>query len=334
MCIAMHHDYHYFNCIIDRMGKVYWLKDAMDCRDIEDSIDGISRDIDPTDTVSIMENLEKLSYRTKKSFEELENLDDRYRFEVKIIPKDTKKITRNREDWEFDFWEMGISPIWFRENREQYEENCWKCWEESVKINLVIDYETINIKDIFIFATGNSKVEAHGNAKVVILNNAIVEAYDNARVIAYDNTEVYAYDNVIVDANYGHTKVEAHGNSIVNVSSHEDVTASDNSTVKASIHAIVRADDNARVDAYGNASVESHDNSTVKAYNHATVDAWGGMIEAYDCATVWRCWHDAKIAIKSKFAVVIDTDLVKGDDNQFHITGKIIVSKDAIVETQ
>ena len=40
MCLALHRDYHYFNCIIDRMGRVYWLKNTMSHRDIEDYIEG------------------------------------------------------------------------------------------------------------------------------------------------------------------------------------------------------------------------------------------------------------------------------------------------------
>ena len=229
------------------------------------------------------------------------------------------------------------SPIWFKENREQYEENCWKCWEESIKVNLVIDHETINIKDSFIFAAGNSKVEAYGNAKVVAINSAIVEAYDNVTVESYDNVRVDAHDNTSVEADngcIGYVRIDAYDNATVQVFSHEDVTANDNVTVKAHLYATIRAEENARVEAYDNVSVESHDNSMVKVYNHATVDAWGGTIEAYDCAVVWRCWYEAKITVKSKFAVVIDTDIAKGDDNQFHITGKIIVSKDAIVERQ
>lgn len=327
MCIVFN-CYTYFSCVIDRTGKVYWLKNNMNHWDI---VDICIEDYKPLDIDSMVTKIEKsLTYLEKLE----KNFDNRDYFYVKIIPKDIKKVTRNREDWEFDFWEMLIPPIWYRENREQYEESCWQCWEESIKVNLAIDHEIVEVKDIFLMATGNAIVEAHGNSIVEVWDNATVKAYDNVKVKAYDNAKVEANDNSKVEANYGRVRVDAYDNATVSASSHEDVTAHDNSKVKAHLHATVRAEENARVEAYDNVSVESHDNSIVKVYNHATVNAWGGMIEAYDCAAVWRCWHEAKIIIKSKFAVVIDTDLVKGDDDQFHTTGKIIVSKDAIVERQ
>lgn len=320
MCLTEHPDYDYFHCVIDRMGKVYWLKNTMSHRDIIETYLEDNKSTDP----------DYITKRLTKIFRDLENFDkyleDRDYYEVRIIPKDTKKITRNREDWEFDLLEMLISPTWYRENLDQYEENCWQCWEDSVKINLAIDNETIDVKDLFIFATGNSVVEARGKAKVVALNNATVKAYDNAKVIAYDNAKVYAHDNVRVNTNYGHVIVKAYDNSIIDASSHEEITASDNSVVKAYLHAIVRAEDNAIIEAYDNTRVEAHDNATVMAYWRSTVDAWGGIIEVYDYATVYRCWHEAKITIKSKTAVVIDNNKPGKD------TGNIIVSKDAIVE--
>jgi hypothetical protein len=298
----------YFSCAIDRTGKVYWLKNSMSYRDIITEYREYNKLVDQDSIIT-------------EIFRNIENFEDRNYFMVYIVPKDAKKVTRNREDWKFDLWEMMITPIWYRENIEQYEENCWKCWEDSVKINLAIDNETITTRDIFLLATGNSIVEAYGSAKVVAWNNVTVKAHDNVTVIACGNTKVNAYDNAIIEA-HGRVRVGAYGNTTVESFSHDIVMANDNSMVKAYLHAVVNAEGNTVAKVYGSTTVKAKDNAIIDAYNHATVEAWGkSTVEAYDNVTVYKHSSDAKITIKSNTAVAMDDD-----------TNKIIVSKYAIVD--
>jgi len=190
-------------------------------------------------------------------------LEERDFVKIEIAPKDVKKVSRSRDDWNFKVDEERTLPNWYDENVVKCQGACWKAWQESIEACLAVDKEEKSGKDQLFFAYGSAKVIAYDSVKVRAYDSAKVRAYNSAKVIAYDSAKVRAY---------GSAKVEAY----------------DSATVVAY--------DSAKVEAYGSAKVEAYDSATVVAYDSATVVAYGSAkVEAYgsakvelksDCATV------------------------------------------------
>jgi hypothetical protein len=182
----------YFSCIITSDFKVYWLKSSVDHESILASIP--------------IEDLKDQDQLGQRKFVKIE-----------IIPKDEQKITRNRGDWQFKVDEDNTHalPEWFLEHRKKAEKACWTAWEQSVKINLALNDESILAKDdMFVRADGHATVRAYGNATVEAYGNATVRADGHATVRADGNATVEADGNATVEA-YGNATVEADGHATV-----------------------------------------------------------------------------------------------------------------------
>ena len=174
-------------------------------------------------------------------------LEERDFVKIEIAPKDVKKVSRNREDWNFKIDEERTLPNWYDENVVKCQAACWKAWQESIEACLAVDKEEKSGKDQLFFAydsstvrtSGSSTVEASGSATVIAYGSSTVQAYDSATVIAYDSATVKASDSVTVRA-YGSATVVAYGS--------------------------------ATVIAYGSAKVEVYGSAKVLAYGSATVE--------------------------------------------------------------
>ena len=258
----------YFSCIIDRHFKVHWFKDTVRHEDI----------------------IERANLKDNK-------LKDRDFVRIEITPEDVNKVTRNKKDWNFKIDEEETLPSWFTKNQKKAEQKCWYAWKKSIKVNIALGDEKVEIRDQFILACGNSTVTAYGNSTVTAYDNSTVKTWDNSTVTAYGNSTVTAYGNSTVTA-CGNSTVTAYGNSTVKTW--------DNSTVKAYDNSTVTAYDNSTVEAYDNSTVKTWDNSTVTAYGNSTVNKYYGKVE-----------------LKSKLAVIID-----------HINDRIIVLDKSIVVVQ
>jgi len=174
-------------------------------------------------------------------------LEERDFVKIEIAPKNVKKVSRNRDDWNYKVDEKRTLPNWYDENVVKCQAACWKAWQESIEACLAVDKEEKSGKDQLFFA------------------------YDSAKVVAYDSATVKAYGSAKVEA-YGSAKVEAYGSATVK--------AYDSATVKAYGSAKVEAYDSATVKAYDSAKVKAYDSATVKAYDSAKVELKS------DCATV------------------------------------------------
>jgi len=162
-----------------------------------------------------------------------DRLGDRDFVKFEITPKSMEKVTRSRADWQFKVDEEGTLPEWFLAKRKLLEVKCWAAWTDSVKVNLAVGDEKIEVKNRYVLAAGNANVVAYGSSKVEAYNSSNVEAYGSSKVVACDSSKVEAYNssNVVacgssnVEA-YGSSNVEAYGSSIIRVcSSSVKVTA-------------------------------------------------------------------------------------------------------------
>ena len=127
----------FFSCIITRDLKVHWSKRTMAHEDL----------------------LSELRLEDKK-------LEERDFVKIEIAPKDVKKVSRSRDDWNFKVDEERTLPNWYDENVVKCQGACWKAWQESVHVNLAIDKEEKTCKDQLFFAYGSAKVVAYGSATV------------------------------------------------------------------------------------------------------------------------------------------------------------------------
>ena len=173
----------YFSCIIDRNGQVYWLKNSNSHEDII-HINNLKDD----------------------------KIEDRDIVRIEIIPKDKKRVTRNKKDWVLNVDELETLPEWYVKNKKQNEKLCWNEWKKSVKEQIAINTEKRIVKDIYVETYGNSYVIAQDNSRVKAYCNSQVKANDNSHVEAHNDSYVMAYDNSCVEA-YNRSYVKAHDDS-------------------------------------------------------------------------------------------------------------------------
>jgi len=175
----------FFSCIITRDLKVHWSKRTMAHEDL----------------------LAELKLEDKK-------LEERDFVKIEIAPKNVKKVSRNRDDWNYTVDEKRTLPNWYDENVVKCQTACWKAWQESIEVNLAVDKEEKSGKDQLFFAYDSAKVEAYGSATVRAYGSATVRAYGSAKVEAYDSATVRAYGSATVRA-YGSATVRAYGSAKV-----------------------------------------------------------------------------------------------------------------------
>jgi hypothetical protein len=97
------------------------------------------------------------------------------RFEITPISKE--KITRSREDWALRVDEEGSLPKWFKDTQKQCEELAWTAWSESVKVNLAIGEESVEVRDQFLLCAGKAKVVGH--------DSTTMEGYGSTTMVGY-----------------------------------------------------------------------------------------------------------------------------------------------------
>lgn len=130
-------------------------------------------------------------------------LEGRDFVKIEIAPRDVKKVSRNRDDWNYKVDENRSLPNWYDENVVKCQGACWKAWEESIQINLAVDKEEKTGRDQLFFAYDSAKVEAYDSTKV--------EAHGSATVVAYDSATVEAYSSATVELKSDCAIVLCHG---------------------------------------------------------------------------------------------------------------------------
>jgi hypothetical protein len=151
----------YFSCIITRDLKVHWSKR----------------------TANHEELISELQLADTK-------LTDRDFVRIEITPQDEDKVTRNRADWQFYIDEEDTLPKWFTSNKAKAEEACWLSWEESVKVNLVLEGESCEVTNMLIQAYSAKHVVARDSSHVVAWGSSHVEAWDSSHVEARGSSHV------------------------------------------------------------------------------------------------------------------------------------------------
>ncbi len=218
----------YFSCIVTRNFKVLWLKNSTGHEDI------------------ITTN--KLNDK---------KLVDRDFVRIEITPNTTPP-TRNQKDWTLRVDEQSTLPEWFTTKQKRAENACWKAWTESVKIQLALDIDVLEVTDTLVVSYGSSRVVSYGSSQVVSYGSSQVESYDSSRVVSYGSSQVESHDSSQVES-YGSSRVVSYGSS--QVESHDSSQ--------------VESHDSSRVVSYGSSQVESHDSSQVEIKSKfATVIQW------------------------------------------------------------
>jgi len=164
----------YFSCIITENLKVHWLKNTMGHEDI----------------------LAAAKLEDKK-------LTDRDFVRIEIVPKNDKKPTRNKDDWNFKVDEERTLPDWYEKNVIKAQKACWVAWEESVKIQLVLDDERHEGKDTFfmVYDSGRAVVHdsglavVHDSGRAVVYDSGLAEVHDSGRAEVHDSGRAEVYDS-------------------------------------------------------------------------------------------------------------------------------------------
>jgi hypothetical protein len=181
-------------------------------------------------------------------------LIDRDFVRIEITPKNKENPTRNPADWHFKVDEESTVPSWYSKAKKQVEENIWLSWSESIKTQLVLEGESTDQTDTYLFAVKASKVVARGSSTVVARGSSTVVAWDSSKVVARDSSKVEAWDSSKVEA-WDSSKVEAWDSS--------KVEARDSSTVVARDSSKVVAWDSSKVVAWDSSKVELLSESAV-----------------------------------------------------------------------
>ena len=179
----------YFSCVVTRDLKVHWSKQSMSHEDL----------------------LAALTLEDKK-------LHERDFVRIEIVPKDEHEMTRNADDWTIKIDEERTLPNWYEKDITKIQTACWKEWQESVNVNLILEGESKEVTDTMIFAFQARSVVARGSSHVEAWDSSHVEAWDSSHVEARDSSHVEARDSSHVEA-WDSSHVEARDSSHVVVRS-------------------------------------------------------------------------------------------------------------------
>ncbi|MEU9663837.1 hypothetical protein [Streptomyces chartreusis] len=197
---------------------------------------------------------------------------------------------------------------------------------------------SVDARDGFIYAYGNTQVtatgdayvEAHEQARVASSDNSHVKSLGNSMITACGTAKVYAWDlssvilsghsrcfayetaNVVagdesrVEAQ-GDGRIEAFGRAVVNASSMSQVTATGQAVVHAQGESQVTAFESVEVSAIGNAVVTVSDHCHVHAQGDARISAWGSArIKAEGSAQVEVHSPDVRVLVAEGSQVTVN----------------------------
>ncbi len=122
--------------------------------------------------------------------EKREKLDKQDFVRIEINPIDLKKITRTKNDWKYKIDEDGTLSQWFLDNREKAEKLCWIEWQKSIKVNMVLGNESIEITDKFIFASGNANVVGYDSSRMEGYDSSSMEGHDSSRMEGHASSQI------------------------------------------------------------------------------------------------------------------------------------------------
>ena len=240
---------------------------------------------------------------------------------IEINPVDMTNITRNKKDWIYKIDRDGALPQWFLDNQEKAEKAAWLEWQKSIKINLAIGEEKIEAINRFMFACGKAKIIGHDSSHMEGYDSSHMIGYDSSHMIGYDSSHMIGHDSSHMEG-YDSSHMEGYDSShmIGHDSSHMEGYDSSHMIGYDSSHMI--GYDSSHMIGYDSSHMEGHDSSHMEGYDSSHMEGYGSShMEGYGSS----CGHlySGKFELKSKTAVIIN-----------HNTGKIIISKEAIVEVQ
>jgi hypothetical protein len=169
----------YFSCIITRDLKVHYSKKTCSHEDL----------------------INELKLQDIK-------LVDRDFVRIEITPKNPGNYTRNSQDWNFKVDEEDTIPSWYSENKTKSEEAIWIAWKESVQNQLILEAESVDVTDTYLFVRSSSTVVARGSSKV--------EAWGSSTVEAWGSSKVEAWGSSTVEISSGSAVAICHGKILVN----------------------------------------------------------------------------------------------------------------------
>ena len=117
-------------------------------------------------------------------------LEDRDFVRIEISPKNMENLTRNPQDWTYKVDEEDTIPAWYKKEKAKAEEAVWVAWAESVKIQLVLGEESVDVTDAYLFVRSSSTVDAWGSSKVVAWDSSKVDARGSSKVELKSETAV------------------------------------------------------------------------------------------------------------------------------------------------
>jgi hypothetical protein len=173
----------YFSCLITREGLVVW-------NDRTNSHDELVKTANLKD----------------------EKLEDRDFVRIEITPKDKKKITRDKNDWELKVDEEGTLPKWYTEKQTENEKKCFDAWAISVKTQVLINAETADITDKYVLCAGKSRVALHGKSSAKLCDNSSAELCGNSSADLWGNSSAELYGNSSANLS-GNSSAKLYGNS-------------------------------------------------------------------------------------------------------------------------
>jgi len=156
----------YFSCIITKDLRVHWQKGSASHDDV----------------------LQALKLEDVK-------LQERDFVRIEIVPKNDKRPTRNKDDWNFKVDEERTLPDWYEKNVIEAQKACWIAWEESVKIQLVLDDERHEDKDTFFMVYDSGLAVVHGSGRAVVYDSGRAVVYDSGRAEVYDSGLAVVHDS-------------------------------------------------------------------------------------------------------------------------------------------
>jgi hypothetical protein len=262
----------YFSCIITRDLNVHWLKQ------------------NPMNHEAIIEST-KLDDK---------KLQDRDFIRIEINPKGPH-ITRNQDDWTLKIDDERTLPEWYEKNVAKATKACWKAWTESVKINLLLNDESVTVTDTFLKLHDSSSAELHDSSRAVLYDSSRALLCGSSRAVLHDSSsaelcgsssaELYDSSRALL---CGSSSAELHDSSRAVLHDSSRAVLYDSSRAVLHDSSSAELHDSSRALLCGSSSAELHDSSSAELRGSSRAELKGRLATAIKDDTIY-VHPDAKI---------------------------------------
>jgi hypothetical protein len=143
--------------------------------------------------------------------------------QIEVYPKNSDvPKTRNLADWIYHEDEPGTLPEWYIKNKERIQEAVFLQLTTDLKLQLVLNGESLEFTDRQAFGYGSSTMVGHGSSTMVGYDSSKMVGYGSSKMVGYDSSTMVGYDSSTM-VGYGSSTMVGYDSSTMEIKSETSV---------------------------------------------------------------------------------------------------------------